>query len=139
VGFSFLYVGGFAATLAIVAVVEMVKVLQGGEVAPPHTWKWIVFLAAGWPFLVGHALLAWVTRPFIKLRAMPIHKKDYAFTITAHGEIWDCYHFTKEGKPGTMAFTKRQGKFIIGLMQAGRLTQEQTREALEKNCKQEDN
>ncbi len=138
-GLSFFYVGGFAAVLAIVAILQMVKVREDGEVVPQRTWKWVVFFAAAWPIVAGLTVLAWALTPFIKTKAMGVHKEDYAFTIEVHGETWDCYHFMKEGKRGTMAFTQRDGKFVIGLMQESHLTKDQAREALEKNCKMEDN
>jgi hypothetical protein len=49
----------------------------------------------------------------------------FAFTVEAVEKTWDAYYFDKDGKPGTMAFTKLpDGRFCIGLFAAGKLDQE---------------
>jgi hypothetical protein len=51
----------------------------------------------------------------------------FAFTVTDEADkLWDVYRFTKDGKPGTLAFRQMEnGKWIIGVMEAGTLTEEQ--------------
>ena len=55
-----------------------------------------------------------------------IEEKDYAYTVEIQNEKWDVYYFVKDGKKGTLAFTKRDGNFVIGLMQQGNLSEDQT-------------
>lgn len=40
--------------------------------------------------------------------------------------MWDVYRFTKEGRPGTLAFRQMSnGQWIIGILEAGELTEQQ--------------
>jgi hypothetical protein len=51
----------------------------------------------------------------------------FAFSVTDEAsQLWDVYRFTKDGKPGTLAFRQTEdGKWIIGVMEAGTLSQQQ--------------
>jgi hypothetical protein len=62
-----------------------------------------------------------------------IKEKDYRYTLEIQNEKWDVYYFVKDGKKGTLAFTKRDGHFIIGLMKKGNLSETQAAEALKLN------
>jgi hypothetical protein len=68
-----------------------------------------------------------------------VKKEDYAFTVEARGETWDCYHFKKEDKQGTLGFTKRGENFVIGLFTAGHLTREQAIKELERIPEKDEN
>jgi hypothetical protein len=68
-----------------------------------------------------------------------VKKEDYAFTVKARGETWDCYHFKKDGKDGTLGFTKRGESFVIGMFTAGHLTRKQAIKALEAAVKKDEN
>ncbi len=70
---------------------------------------------------------------------MGIRKEDYVFTVEVEGESWDCYHFHKDDKPGTLGFTMRDGRFVIGMFCGGHLSEEESRAQLEKSHKRETN
>jgi hypothetical protein len=60
-------------------------------------------------------------------------KEDFAFTVTIGDRAWDVYRFLKNGKPGTLAFSKDDaGKFVIGLFRAGTLNEQQVKSALDR-------
>jgi hypothetical protein len=132
-----LYVGGLAVLLVLIFLDVLGNVSEDGKVPPQHArgsgsfsspqlWPpWVVIFGLG--YLSG-ALLS------VEHQGMPgIHKRDYAFTVEARGLKWDCYHFVKEGKQGTLGFTKKDGRFCIGLMCAGRLDSEQARLKIEED------
>jgi hypothetical protein len=148
-----IYVGGFAFVLAIFAILQVMKVVMDGEVAPKEANKVLLSVAAAWPIfalaVVFAGLFPSLLRPKVQGAMMEtgIKKKNYAFTVEVLGEKWDCYYFKKDGKDGTMAFTKRQHArekgepsgehFVIGLFRAGRLTEAQAKTALEETAKKE--
>jgi hypothetical protein len=70
--------------------------------------------------------------PDIKADLNTIRPEDFAFSIDASDSRWDVYRFTKDGKRGTLAFTQRDGKFVIGVFAAGELTTEEVAAALVK-------
>lgn len=58
--------------------------------------------------------------------------REFAFTVHSDGLPWDVYYFAKDGIDGTLAFCKRpDGKWIIGIFCAGRLTAEQAKAKLD--------
>ncbi len=66
--------------------------------------------------------------------------KKFVFTLEVRNETWDCYHFrSSDGKAGTLGFTRRGVKFVLGLMCAGHLTEEQAKQKLEEGNRQEAN
>ncbi|NIT79525.1 MAG: hypothetical protein GWN58_32735 [Anaerolineae bacterium] len=52
---------------------------------------------------------------------------EFAFTVTdGAGDLWDVYRFTKDGVRGSLVFRQtKEGKWIIGLLEKGELTEEQ--------------
>jgi hypothetical protein len=63
-------------------------------------------------------------------------KKTFAFTVHIRNEAWDCYHFEdSDGQRGTLGFTKRGAKFVIGLMCKGHLTEREAKRRIETNEK----
>jgi len=62
---------------------------------------------------------------------MGISQKDFAFSLIVKNEEWDVYRFTKDGKKGTLAFTKRDGSFVLGLFKAVTLNEDAVRLSLE--------
>ena len=143
-----IWVCGFAGILAIIGIMQMVKMIEDGEVAPRHVWKWFVLLSAVWPifaalFVVLALLSLVIPQPKImpaKVRPPLMEKKQFAFTVKVNDEAWDCYHFwSTDKKLGTLGFTKREGKFVIGLMCAGHLTETEAAKRLEEGEKKEAN
>ena len=151
--FAMIWVSGFAGILAIIALIQMVKKFEDGEIAPPRAWKWMVLLSAVWPIFAALFILVGLLTmvvPSLNPRRMPRTKhnplqtfmaeKKFAFTVEVQGESWDCYHFhSSDGKLGTLGFTKRGEKFVIGLMCAGHLTQVQATHRLEEAHKKDAN
>lgn len=143
-----IWVAGFAGILAIIGILQTMRVMEGEQVVPQRVWKWIVLLSAIWPLfavlfiIVG--LLALVLPPpkYMpkQVRQPFMEKKKFAFTVKVQGEDWDCYHFwSSDGKIGTLGFTKRGIQFVIGLMCAGHLSQEEATKKLEENHEKEAN
>jgi MFS family permease len=146
--YAVIYVAGFAGILAIIGILQVMHMIEDGEVAPRRTWKWFVICAAAWPILAGLFILIGllalvipspkfmphqVNRPFMK-------RRKFAFTVKIDGEDWDCYHFwANDGKLGTLGFTKRAGKFVIGLMSAGHLNEDDARKRLQESRNKEAN
>lgn len=138
---SMIWVCGFAGILAIIGILQMVKMIDGEGVAPQRVWKWFVILSAAWPlFAFVLTLVGLLTLFFPDLTNMPqrtpkqpvMKTKKFAFTVKARDEKWDCYHFeSSDGKPGTLGFTKRGAQWVIGLMCAGHLTEEAAKKKLE--------
>jgi len=62
-----------------------------------------------------------------------LREQDYRFTVEAKGLKWDAYRFTKDGKEGTMVFTKDAStdRWVIGVVAAGLLTPEEVKGKLE--------
>jgi hypothetical protein len=57
---------------------------------------------------------------------------DFAFTVEVKGAAWDVYYFTKDGKPGTLAFRQVGDQFEVGIFKGGRLTSKEAVAELEK-------
>jgi len=64
---------------------------------------------------------------------LSFQNKDYRYSLEIYNEKWDVYYFIKNGKKGTLAFTKRGEKFVIGLMQKGNLSESQATDVLKLN------
>ena len=130
------YVCGFTGLIALTAIVQAAKLAEDGEVAPQQAWKWFVLLAALWPFflvlfVVAVPFATLVTKSDSQHSMTPgLQKKDYAFSVEARNEKWDVYYFTKNGKKGTIAVTRRRGKFVIGLFANGNLSEEEVASTL---------
>lgn len=58
---------------------------------------------------------------------------EYKFTVTYAGSTYDVYRFRKDGKVGTLAFTKSEttGRFEIAIFCKGNLTEKQVCDKLE--------
>jgi hypothetical protein len=66
------------------------------------------------------------------MKGLPgIKREDFAFTVTDPlDQEWDAYYFVKDGKDGTLAFRKDGTRWVIGVLCAGRLTEQQVLEKL---------
>ncbi len=138
-----IYVCGFAGLIAVFALVLAHQGLPE-KVAVGPLCTGITIFCAIWPLWAGFLLVTTPLLPLLKRVAnMPlsspptsgIHEKDYAFTVEARNEKWDVYYFVKNGKKGTMAFTRRKKKFVIGLFAAGNLSEEEAKQALEQTSR----
>jgi len=61
-----------------------------------------------------------------------VKPEDFRFTVTVKDTPWDVYGFVKDEKAGTLAFSKQDGHYVIGVFQAGTLTEAQVIEILSK-------
>lgn len=59
-----------------------------------------------------------------------VKKEDFRFTVTVKNVPWDVYSFVKDDKTGTLAFSKQGDQYVIGIMQAGTLTEAQVTDIL---------
>lgn len=142
--YAMIYVSGFAGLLAIFAFVQFAMHIHEGKVAPMEAVPIVIGIAATWPLLVLLFIIASLT---VNLKSMPkqvskpfMTDKRFAFTVTIRGETWDCYHFkSSDGKIGTVGFTKRGRKFVIGLMCTGHLTEAEALHKLEESDRAEVN
>jgi hypothetical protein len=49
--------------LAILWILQAMKLEEDGEMAPPHYWKWFVATAAAWPLLLALLVIASIAVP----------------------------------------------------------------------------
>ena len=47
------YLAGFAGMLCILGILQIMKVEEGDDVAPPRVWPWFIATAAAWPLLLA--------------------------------------------------------------------------------------
>jgi hypothetical protein len=134
-----IWICGVAGILAIIAILQMDKMLEDGEVAPRPIWKWFAIGAVCWPlFVLFFVLASFLVLVLPEPKAVPqramlptMKSKTFAFTVKIGEESWDCYHFeSSDGKTGTLGFTRRGVNWIIGLMCAGHLTAEEAEKKL---------
>lgn len=72
--------------------------------------------------------------------ANPKTPRSYAFSVTDfRGRVHDVYRFVKDGKRGTMAFTRVGEKWLISVFCAGTLSEAAAEQAVNDSMRSEEN